>query len=111
MVRWPAPTSGAPSTAAPAVRAWRPSRSRSWSTASRSRGCAGTRTGSTSSPTTTGWATRARRERDDGEQARGREAPRAIGGRVGVNFQQSATVAAYVFKQRLLRREKYPLVL
>jgi len=30
---------------------------------------------------------------------------------VGVNFQQSATVAAYVFKQRLLRREKYPLVL
>lgn len=30
---------------------------------------------------------------------------------MGVNFQQSATVAAYVFKQRLLRREKYPLVL
>ncbi|MBX3466527.1 MAG: adenosyl-hopene transferase HpnH [Planctomycetes bacterium] len=30
---------------------------------------------------------------------------------MGVNFQQSAQVAAYVFKQRLLRREKYPLVL
>lgn len=30
---------------------------------------------------------------------------------MGVNFQQSAQVAGYVFKQRLLRREKYPLVL
>lgn len=30
---------------------------------------------------------------------------------MGVHFQQSASVAAYVLKQRLLRREKYPLVL
>lgn len=30
---------------------------------------------------------------------------------MGVNFKQSASVAGYVLKQRLLRREKYPLAL
>lgn len=30
---------------------------------------------------------------------------------MGISFQQSAQVAGYVFKQRLLRRQRYPLVL
>ena len=30
---------------------------------------------------------------------------------MGVNFKQAASVAGYVLKQRILRREKYPLVL